>query len=264
MHIVIPYAKVVNFMGIPPEFRDALMLGEAYSEPLSYVGKHIRQYGVQAVRYIEEVARTCYRAEGGMTEDSYEHFLDTHFIGSGHTNMSRFSLIVVEFMVDRGVAQEILRHLATLVGLHESQRYCNYSKDKFDNSVGFIKPRDLTDEQEGWWLTSMEEAELNYFKGLKLGLKPQIAADALPRASAGKVTLAGCFQAWRHFTLVRSTKQCHPKLLNVTVEDNGESLSKATMDIQVSLLKQFKALFPIFFDDIEPMGDYITNIKKVR
>jgi thymidylate synthase (FAD) len=199
-----------------------------------------------------------------MTDESYLNFLRNHFEGGGHTNMLRFSMIVVEFMVDRGVAQEILRHLATLVGLHESQRYCNYSKDKFGNSVGFIKPYNLDPGQEAWWHESMQMAELQYFKGLGLGLRPQIAADALPRASAGKVSLGGCFQAWRHFTLVRSTIQCHPKLLNVTVEDNEEPLSDGTKHIQVSLLKQFKALFPIFFDDIEPMGDYITNIKKVR
>lgn len=256
MHVVQSYAKIVNFMGLPPELRKDL-----------YHGRNrelIRKYGVEAVRYVEEVARSCYRAEGAQTEISYEHFMNTHFMGSGHTNMSRFSFIVVEFMVDRGIAQEILRHLATLVGLHESQRYCNYSKDKFGNSVGFVKPRGLNEAQEAWWYKSMQNSEDNYFEGLRLGLKPQIAADALDRASAGKVTLAGCFQAWRHFCLARSSRECHPKLLDVTVETLDIPLSEETTDLQRSLLSQFQEVFPIFFDDIEPYGKFIDNIKKVR
>lgn len=144
--------------------------------------------------------------------------------------------------------------------VHNSQRYCNYSKGKFGNSVGFIKPRDLTTIQDGIWTMGMSYAETYYFDMLKAGCKPQIAADLLPRATASLLSAVGNFQAWRHFLLTRTTKQCHPKLLDVTIEPDDAMLDL----IHASLLNQFKQTFPIIFDDIEPAGDFVENMKKAR
>jgi thymidylate synthase (FAD) len=268
MHVVQPSARIVNFMGLPPEHRGWLEAQQF---------DRVRPYGVEAVRFIEETGRKCYRSEGARTPESYAAFIRSHVLGSRHTQMLRFSLVVVDFMVDRGIAQEINRHAATMTPQHESQRYCNYSKGRFGNSVGFIRPTGLTAEQEAWWTRTMEQAEQAYFEGLRLGLKAQIAADALPRATASLLTLCGNFQAWRHFLLVRTTKACHPKLLNLTVEDHlREEETGATIDpavlaageaaaaIQPSLLKQFQMVFPLLFDDIEPLGDHVTNMQKTR
>ena len=237
MHIVEPYAKIIRFMG--------------------QAGDDIDDQGKEAVRFIEETGRKCYRSEGTSTADSYKQFVSQHALASRHTSMLRFSCVVVDFMIDRGVAQEITRHGKTLDFQHESQRYCNYNKDKFGNSVGFIQPTNLTPEQKGVWLSGMNQAESHYFRLLEAGCKPQIAADVLPRATASLLSAVGNFQAWRHFLLTRTTKQCHPKLLDVTVGVSYASLTD-------SLLNQFKAEFPIIFDDIEPNGDFIENMKKAR
>jgi len=221
MHIVEPYAKIVRFMG---------------------------DDGEDAVRFIDTAGRKCYRSEGTSREISYVQFVGQHALASRHTSMLRFSCVVVDFMVDRGVAQEITRHGKTLDFQHESQRYCNYSKDKFGNSIGFIKPRDLTTIQDQKWTMAMTYAETYYLEMLKTGLKPQIAADVLPRATASLLTAVGNFQSWRHFLLTRTTTQCHPKMLDVTND----------------LLTQFKETFPIIFADIEPLGDFAENMKKAR
>jgi thymidylate synthase (FAD) len=161
-------------------------------------------------------------------------------------------------MVDRGVAQEITRHGKTLDFQHESQRYCNYSKGKFGNSVGFVRPRGMNDDQGAAWDIAMENAEGSYFNLLKLGLKPQLAADALPRATASLLTAIGNFQSWRHFLLTRTTTQCHPKMLDVTCEPLETHFDHS------SLLNQFKATFPVIFDDIEPLGDFAKNMQMAR
>jgi thymidylate synthase ThyX len=132
MHIVEPYAKIIRYMSAPGEGAD--------------------DYGEEAVRFIEETGRKCYRSEGTSTAGSYKHFVSQHALASRHTSMLRFSCVVVDFMIDRGVAQEITRHGKTLDFQHESQRYCNYSKGKFGNSVGFVMPRGMTDDQEGLWV----------------------------------------------------------------------------------------------------------------
>lgn len=246
MHIVEPYAKIIKFMGEPNWVEDG--------------NDDQRRAGVDAIRFIEETGRKCYRSEGTSTIDSYKHFVKQHALASRHTSMLRFSCVVVDFMVDRGVAQEITRHGKTLDFQHESQRYCNYSKDKFGNSIGFIKPRELNIQQDAIWTQAMKESEYSYFCLLKTGLKPQIAADVLPRATASLLSSVGNFQAWRHFLLTRTTTQCHPKLLNVTIEPDD-----AIVDIlHASLLNQFKQTFPIIFDDIEPAGDFVENMKKAR
>ena len=270
MHIVKPYATIVNFMGLPPDQRELLQRRDFQGA---------RRYGVDAVRFIEETGRKCYRSEGLLTAESYIPFITNRVLKDRHTQMLRFSQVVVDFMVDRGIAQEITRHGATMTPQHESQRYCNYSKGKFGTSVGFIKPTNLTPEQNIWWWKMAGQAEQNYFDGLALGLKAQLAADALPRATASLLTLCGNFQAWRHFLLTRTTTQCHPKLLNLTVEDHLREMTSETLVdptelgdyygvvmryMQPSLLAQFQIVFPLLFDDIESLGAHVVNMQKTR
>jgi thymidylate synthase (FAD) len=237
MHIVTPYAKIVRYMGSD---------------------------GTDAVRFIEETGRKCYRSEGGITDTSYVQFLSSHTLANFHTSMLRFSCVVVDAMVDRGVAQEWTRHGKTLDFQHESQRYCNYSKGKFGGSVGFIRPTGLTPDQDRWWRESMTAAEMAYFAGLEWGLKPQIAADALPRATASLLTIVGNFQAWRHFLLARTTVQCHPKMLDVTCKDDRPRDVDEDSDVFDSLLTQFQRTFPLLFDDIQPFGKFAENMKMAR
>ena len=242
MHIVEPYAKIIRFMG----FESEPGAGDA---------------GIDSIKFIEETGRKCYRSEGNSTAESYQQFVGQHALASRHTSMLRFSCVVVDFMVDRGVAQEITRHGKTLDFQHESQRYCNYSKGKFDNSVGFVRPRGMNDDQGAGWDIAMDSAETSYFRLLNLGLKPQLAADALPRATASLLTAVGNFQAWRHFLLTRTTTQCHPKMLDVTALGNEHPMGHGTYN---SLLSQFKRTFPIIFDDIMSLGDFAENMKKPR
>ena len=88
MHIVTPYSKIIRFM----------------SDPVA------SDAGIDSVRFIEETGRKCYRSEGVSTADSYKQFVSQHALASRHTSMLRFSCVVVDFMVDRGVAQEITRN----------------------------------------------------------------------------------------------------------------------------------------------------------
>ncbi len=246
MHIVEPYAKVKFFMGLPYALKDASI-------------EEWKPYADDALRVIEDVGRTCYRMEEKQTSESFDRFLRSHVMESRHIKMMRFSQIIVEFVTDRGVSHEAYTHGATHVGLMESQRYCNYAKDRFGNSVGFIKPRGLDSGQSLWWDSTMKLAEQQYFLGLDIGLKAQIAADALPRATATKFNFTSNLQGWRHMLLTRSTDAVHPKFLDLTVGDTSYGVEAFD-----SLLGQFKFLWPFFFEDIEPLKGHISNMQKVR
>lgn len=54
--------------------------------------------------------------------------------------------VTVHFVCDRGISHEFVRH-RVMSFAQESTRYCNYSKDKFNNELTFIQPCWLNDEK---------------------------------------------------------------------------------------------------------------------
>lgn len=100
----------------------------------------ISENGIKELRHIEMIGRTCYKSEDKITKDgeSARKFVKM-IIDRGHEAMIEHSSLSVKFVVDRGVSHELVRHRIASFA-QESTRYCNYSKDKFDNGLTFIKP----------------------------------------------------------------------------------------------------------------------------
>lgn len=94
--------------------------------------------------------------------------------------------------------------------------YCNYTKDKFNNEITFIYPcwnyiktaiYNGVDNFDGdYFEHSLREAEVYYFKLLKLGWKPQQARAVLPNALKTELIMTGFVQDWKHFFQCRSNK----------------------------------------------------------
>lgn len=89
--------------------------------------------------------------------------------------------ITILFLTDRGVSHELVRHrLASYA--QESTRYCNYSKDKFAHEISFVRPLNLTKEQEILWEEAMKNAEKSYFSLIESGAKAEQARSVLPNS----------------------------------------------------------------------------------
>ena len=74
------------------------------------------------IQVMERVARTCYKSEDKITDDSCYNFIKG-IIKRGHEAMIEFANITVKFTCDRGITHEIVRHrLASYA--QESTRYC--------------------------------------------------------------------------------------------------------------------------------------------
>lgn len=87
---------------------------------------------------IEQAGRTCYKSEDAITPESAAAFV-RKIVRNHHEAMLEHASMTVKFIVDRGVSHELVRHrLASFA--QESTRYCNYSKNKFDGEVTFIRP----------------------------------------------------------------------------------------------------------------------------
>jgi thymidylate synthase (FAD) len=117
---------------------------------------------------IELCARTCYKSEDKITEDSAPKMVAS-LIKRGHEAMLEHFSFSVKFVVDRGISHELVRHrLASFA--QESTRYCNYANEE---SIDFIIPFYLKYKSDGWneWQKTMMQAERSYLNMIKLQVK---------------------------------------------------------------------------------------------
>lgn len=130
-----------------------------------------------------------------------------------------------------GVSRELIRH-RTLSFAEQSTRYCNYSRDKFNNQVSFCIPEwcDFEDAQieeyeagdfrhtrvgEYALLCGLAEAENNYMTMLSDDWQPQQAREVLPLCTATEIVVTGFASDWRHFfdlRLFEKTGKAHPNM----------------------------------------------------
>lgn len=117
----------------------------------------------------------------------------------------------------------------------ESTRYCNYSKDKFDNEITYILPpwigeadvRNFYENSKGdkflkynedslggsfVFLFNLEELEETYITLVKEeGWKPQEARAILPNALKTELVMTGFVSDWKHFFELRDAGSAHPQ-----------------------------------------------------
>lgn len=206
-------------------------------EPSYEILTEISEGGIRELQHIEKIGRICYKSEDKITEDgeSAKKFVKM-LIERDHTAMIEHSSLSVKFIVDRGVSHELVRHRIASFA-QESTRYCNYSKNKFDNGVTFIKPFFFDENSELYkeWQIAIECAENAYLVLLDMGATPQEARSVLPNSTKTEITITANYREWRNFFKLRTAKAAHPQMQEVTRP----------------LLKELKTRLPIIFDDIE-------------
>lgn len=143
--------------------------------------------------------------------------------------------ITAKFICDRGVSHEFVRHRVFSFA-QESQRYCNYNKDKFNNELTFIKPTwlDIPTGDYTYWdgdwcdidnmkiqlpsdngvadnfLWCLSNAGMQYRLLINKGLKPQEARGVLPNATKTELVMTGFESDWEHFFELRCSGAAHP------------------------------------------------------
>lgn len=205
--------------------------------------------GMDAIKLVEKVGRTCYMSNDKITEDGESAVrFNKMLIGNGHEAMLEHSMITVMFTVDRGVTHEFVRH-RTASFAQESTRYVNYSKGKFGNQIGVIdiaggidldgKMSKMSAEEKldvmNLWYEAIESAEKYYMKMIELGATPQIARSVLPQSTKATLTITANFREWRHILKLRTAPDAHPQIREVCIP----------------LLAELKKRVPVIFDDIE-------------
>ena len=134
--------------------------------------------------------------------------------------------VTVKFICDRGVSHEFVRHRVFSFA-QESTRYCNYSKDKFNNEITYIIPSWMNDDQKNMSLegrdicgntyaevcfkSNLIQNEKTYFTLLAEGWKPQQARAVLPNALKTELVMTGFESDWENFFKLRDDIAAHPQ-----------------------------------------------------
>jgi len=198
--------------------------------------------GEELIKRIEKAGRICYKSENKITKDSAKEFIKAR-IESGHESIIEHEKVTVRIICDRGVSHELVRHRIASYS-QESTRYCNYSKDMFENEITVIDPSDAfnwknngnreTDRLWCIWENSMKQAEANYFELLAYGATPQEARSVLPNSLKTEVIVTMNLRSWKNFFKLRTAAAAHPQM----------------REIAIPMLAEFKKLIPVIFDDI--------------
>lgn len=190
--------------------------------------------GDVVLRTIEQVARTCYKSEDLITDDSAKKMV-SNLLKNGHEAMIEFYDVTVKFICDRGVSHEIVRHRVASYA-QESTRYCNYSKEKFGSELSFIH-NDIDDLNTAGgvdYSNALEVIESTYFQLIKDGVAPQIARAILPNSLKTEINVKMNLREWRHFFNLRCATAAHPQMRELTIP----------------LLEKMHNSIPIIFDDL--------------
>ena len=157
-----------------------------------------------ALRVIERFARTCYRSEGRITDDSAEPFV-RGLLKRGHLSMLEAADAVLRLTCDLGVARELTRHrLATFA--QESTRYVRV------NDLGVIEPPGLEGQDLLEWDRCVQRAERGYLALVSNGVRPEIARSVLPLCTATEVVCKANFREWLHILSLRTAPAAHPQM----------------------------------------------------
>ena len=190
--------------------------------------------GTALLQKIELAGRVCYKSEAKITPDSAYGFV-RRLLESGHESVLEHEKLSVRMICDRGVSHEIVRHRIASYS-QESTRYCNYSLDKYQNELTFIRPFFWTNYPEKFqiWKEAMEVAERSYLALIAKGASPQEARSVLPNSLKTEIVITMNMREWRHFFRLRTSAAAHPQM----------------REIATPLLRYFQKIIPIIFDDI--------------
>ena len=146
--------------------------------------------------------------------------------------------VTVRFTTSNSIMREFTRHRSHSFAV-ESTRYCNYSKDKFNNEITFIEPSWFNKEicdldyikyptlpegffpeydfsyweeenskkvtKEAMFIWSLLTSEKAYLEAIRLGAKPQEAREVLPLATKCDMVMTGFVSDWEHFFSLRTS-----------------------------------------------------------
>ena len=143
--------------------------------------------------------------------------------------LDKHKIYTFEINGTRSFTHQIVRH-RTLSFSQESQRYCNYTSNKFDKSIRVIMP-EFEEDKFNDVRDSLLKIEDLYFRLVESGIKPEDARQVLPNCCASTIVVSGTLYNWKKFLHLRMDKHaqkeirdianCIASYLHITKEEVG-------------------------------------------
>lgn len=124
--------------------------------------------------------------------------------------------ITVKFVCSRSTSHQIVRH-RVMSFAQESQRYCNYSLDKFKNEITFVAPAWYKEGENLKFFNSLHRAEMDYFDLINSGLKPQEARAVLPNSCKTELIVTGFESDWKGVFELRCEVGADPDIKEIMI-----------------------------------------------
>ena len=154
----------------------------------------------------------------------------------------------VKFILDRAILAEFTRH-RRFSFMAESSRYNNYSKNKFNNELTFIKPcwtnipegdygdifnpkePDITlTPNEYDFINILRESEKYYIGLTNNGWKAEQARNILPLSLKTELYMCGFAKDWEQFFELRTASNAHPQARELAIPLKEEFIKKGYLN----------------------------------
>lgn len=198
------------YMIVKHDYVDGVDMGDPYDLSLTFVlNKFSRCNHVDSITYITTNLRVVFE----QFPEDWEDILEKYACDRTEHHPRRVS---VRFICDRGISHEFVRHRVFSFA-QESTRYCNYSKDKFDNEIAIITPIWINNDgiDRKLFIDSVTAAEATYLDLINCsGWTPQQARVILPNALKTELVMTGFTDDWKYFFDLRAvgtTGAPHPQ-----------------------------------------------------
>lgn len=189
------------------------------------------------IRAIEHCGRVSYLSWDKEKDGSADVFLEM-IVRLGHESVLEHKSVTAIFECDRATAQQITRHRLASFTM-QSQRYCNYSADRFGREITFIDPEFPNEGKErsmALWMNHVGICEKTYFDLLESGCAPEDARSVLPNSTACVIAVTANLREWRHIFQVRTEAHAQHNIRRLMTD----------------LLTYFSDKLPAIFSDLLP------------
>lgn len=157
-------------------------------------------------------AKICYAKDmniakimDNLTEDNINKFIN-YLIELGHESpLEHVSFTFAIEGVSRALTHQLVRHRLASYS-QRSQRYCS------ENDFNYIKPDNLTQEQEDIFNQFIENSQSTYSKLLLSGVKPEDARMVLPNACETKIVVTMNVRELNHFFKLRCCNRAQKEI----------------------------------------------------
>lgn len=212
------------YLKLPYEVFDNVRLGDPFKDPYS---PHWVKYFIDYNNDIVYVS-TNYR---WIIENYKEEWLDKYLCEPTNYHYKR---VTVKFILPISISREFCRHRVFSFS-EMSTRYCNFSRDRFNNEITFIAPSWMDNtsfENVDNYLhgrefdmsfgsidlvNALSQCELSYLSMINKGLKPQQAREVLPLCTKTELVMTGFADDWEGFFELRCDSAAHPSARELAI-----------------------------------------------